>query len=69
METSEQRLTYTISEVAKLLGLSRASTYALANSGGLPVLRLGRRIVVPKVCLTKLLAEASKGRKENGYGN
>jgi len=35
-------------EAGELLGISRASAYGLVARGELPVIRLGRRIVVPK---------------------
>ncbi|MCL0048211.1 helix-turn-helix domain-containing protein [Dehalococcoidia bacterium] len=53
----ENKLTLTVSETAKLLGLSRASAYSLAAQGVIPTIRLGRRLVVPKVALEKMLAE------------
>ena len=53
-----RRRTLDIPEVAAALGLSRGKTYALARSGMLPVLRLGRRVVVPKAALDRLLAPA-----------
>jgi excisionase family DNA binding protein len=49
------RLVYSVSEAACLLGISRAFAYELASRGELPVLRLGRRMVIPKVCLLALL--------------
>jgi excisionase family DNA binding protein len=42
------RATYTVLEVATLMGLSRASTYALVRSGGIPAIRAGGRWVIPK---------------------
>jgi excisionase family DNA binding protein len=37
-------------------GLSRASAYGLARSGEIPTIRMGRRLLVPKAALEKLLA-------------
>lgn len=37
------------------LGLGRDSAYAAANRGDLPVIRIGRRMVVPTAALRKLL--------------
>jgi excisionase family DNA binding protein len=42
-------------EVGELLGLGRASTYECARRGEIPVLRLGRRVVVPTAALRRLL--------------
>lgn len=38
----------TVEEAAALLGVSRASGYAAAQVGAFPVLRVGRRLVVPR---------------------
>ena len=50
------RSTFTVEETAEILGLSRDLAYAAANNGGLPVLRIGRRFVVPRIGLERLLA-------------
>ena len=42
------RVTYTVGEVAALLGMSRASTYVLLNSGDIPSRRLGTRWIIPR---------------------
>jgi excisionase family DNA binding protein len=39
-----------------LLGISRAFAYELVARGELPVIRLGRRIVVPKAALLAMVA-------------
>jgi Helix-turn-helix domain len=43
----------------EILGLSRAASYAAAKSGALPVIRLGRRMVVPRHALERLLTSVS----------
>jgi excisionase family DNA binding protein len=53
------RLVLTVAEAAKLLGISRAFAYELVSRGELPVIRLGRRIVVPKVALLELVGMSS----------
>ncbi len=50
------RLTLTIEEAAAALGISRGLAYELARTGGLPVVRLGRRLVVPRTRLEAMLA-------------
>ncbi len=42
-----EKLTLSIPEVARLLGVSKPTAYALANSKGFPVLHIGKRKVVP----------------------
>lgn len=39
---------YTAEEVAVILGLSKATVYAMANSGELPSKKAGRRILFPR---------------------
>ncbi|MBT9140974.1 MAG: putative DNA-binding proteinA [Dehalococcoidia bacterium] len=56
----KETLVLSVPEAGRLLGLSRATAYALANSGELPCLRLGRRLIVPKAALEKLLESAGK---------
>jgi len=59
MVTKEnERLTYTVEEAGELLGISRATTYMLARQGIIPTLRLGRRLVVPRIVLERMLTEA-----------
>ena len=49
------RLALTVSEAGALLGISRALAYELVARGELPSIRLGRRLVVPKVALLEML--------------
>ena len=53
----DDRLVLTIEEAGKLLGLGRSGTYEAARRGDIPTLRIGSRILVPKVALLKLLEE------------
>jgi hypothetical protein len=42
-------------EVGQLLGLGRAATYDAARRGDIPIIRFGRRIIVPTAALRRLL--------------
>jgi excisionase family DNA binding protein len=53
----EERLTYTLNEAARRLGISRALAYEAANRGELPVCRIGRRVLVPRAALLRLLED------------
>ena len=55
-----QRETWTVSEAAKILGVGRLTAYNAVRTGGIPALRIGRRLVVPKGALGKLLMEAGQ---------
>ena len=51
-----ESLTYTVSEAAAVLGVSRSTAYECVRSGDLRAIRLGRRLVVPKSAITELLS-------------
>jgi excisionase family DNA binding protein len=53
------RLTFTVEQVGSLLGLSRGAAYEAAARGEIPVLRVGRRLLVPKMALMKMLESAA----------
>jgi excisionase family DNA binding protein len=58
-----ERLTYTVNEVAELLGLSRSKTYELVAGGAIPVLAIpGRRKLVARATLQQLV-EPSPNRQ------
>lgn len=50
-----ERLAVSVDEAAHLLGISRDLAYDLVSRGELPSVRLGRRIVVPRLSLERLL--------------
>jgi excisionase family DNA binding protein len=52
---THQRATYTVTEVAAILGLSRANTYALLAAGSIPAIRLGTRWIIPRYRLHQWL--------------
>jgi len=56
-ESENCRIVLTVEEAAQLLGLSRGSIYEAIRRGDIPSLRVGRRILVPRVALERLLAE------------
>ena len=54
---AEERLTYMLNEAARRLGISRATAYEAAHRGELPVRLIGRRMLVPRVALLRLLEQ------------
>ncbi len=67
MERSENKqLTMTVEEAAKALGIGRGLAYDLVGRGELPSVRLGRRLVVPREALGRLLSDSSVGRVPRG---
>jgi excisionase family DNA binding protein len=58
------RQTFTVPEVAQLLGISRATAYREAQPGGrIPAIRFtsSRRVVVAKAVVEELLGRSSDG--------
>lgn len=53
-----EKRTYTIPEAAKVLGIGRTAAYEAARTGEIPVIRIGKRILVPSVALERMLAGA-----------
>jgi excisionase family DNA binding protein len=50
-----ERRTLSVEEAGRVLGISRQAAYTYANAGTIPVIRLGKRMLVPKAALEKLL--------------
>ena len=57
-----ERLTLTIVEAARRLGIGRNSAYEAARLGQLPTIRSGRRLLVPRAALESLLTAAPEPR-------
>ena len=55
-----ERLTLTVEEAAAMLGISRAGAYEAVQRGDIPSIRIGRRILVPKAALQRLLEDVSE---------
>lgn len=58
------RLTLSIEETAAVLGIGRNLAYELARTGQIPVIRLGRRMLVPRQQLEAMLAGEVPGQEE-----
>ena len=52
----EGKLALSVSEVSKLLGLSRNVTYELIRTSQIPSVKFGRRILVPRIKLEMALS-------------
>jgi excisionase family DNA binding protein len=55
MSNQQERVTYSVPEVAQLLGISRNSAYEAIKRGEIPVIRFGTRIIVPKPAFDRLI--------------
>jgi predicted DNA-binding transcriptional regulator AlpA len=47
--------TYHIEEVAKLFGVGRNTAYAAAANGDFPTIKIGGRLVAPKLAIDRML--------------
>ena len=52
-----------VNECAKILHLSRGSAYQGCLTGEIPHIKIGRRILVPRVAIQKLLESAGKPKE------
>jgi excisionase family DNA binding protein len=50
-----QRETLTVPEAGEILGISRSSAFQAASNGELPVIRIGKRLLVPRAALERML--------------
>lgn len=50
-----KRLTVTVPEAGEMLGLSRNLAYEAVGRGEIPSIRIGKRLVVPRAALDRML--------------
>lgn len=51
----DERLTLSVPEAAKKLGISRNAAYEAAQRGEIPSIRVGKRLLVPRSAFEKML--------------
>ncbi len=61
--SENQALTLTVEQAASALGVSRTIAYEAIRQGEIPSVRIGRRILVPKSALDRLLSGDRTGGK------
>ena len=64
---TDQRQTLTVEEAAAILGIGRNSAYEAIRRGEIPALRLGRRLLVPRRALERLLWDNDSGTPDVGH--
>ncbi len=57
----DQDLVLTVEEAAGLLRISRGLAYEMVRTGRLPSIRLGRRLLVPRPALERMLGTLRPG--------
>ena len=60
--SNDQGLVVTVAEASRMLRLSRNSTYAAIRNGDIRTLRIGRRLLIPRAALERLLAGEGEHR-------
>ena len=54
--SEEEQATYSVEEAGRRIGISRPLAYRAVREGLIPSIRIGRRLLVPKAALERLLA-------------
>ena len=53
----DDKLTLSVEEAAKVLGIGRNLCYDRVKTGEIPAIKIGKRLLVPRRALEKLLAD------------
>ena len=53
--SEQRRMTLTVNETAERLGIGRNQAYEAVKRGEIPVVRIGRRLLVPMSALDRLM--------------
>lgn len=61
-----EKLTFTVDETAKMLGIGRNSAYEAIARGEIPIIKFGKRLLVPKTALEKLLDGVQLKKRDPG---
>ena len=56
-----EKMAFSVKETAQLLGIARSTAWAAVWRGQVPTIRIGRRRLVPKVALERMLLGKDKG--------
>ena len=62
MSNHSDPLVLTAVETARLLRIGRGTVYEYIRCGSIPSIRIGRRILVPRAALERMLSEAGMGQ-------
>ncbi|WP_411678579.1 helix-turn-helix domain-containing protein [Caproicibacter sp.] len=57
-------LILTVEHISQIMGISRVGAYELTKTDGFPVIRVGRRITIPKIAFIEWLDEKAQNRGE-----
>ena len=62
VKDEREHLVYSPDEARKLLKISRGLVYEAINTGRIPSIRIGRRILIPRSGLERLLNEGADAK-------
>ena len=63
-----ERLTFTVDEVARLLGVSRSGAYDSITRGEIPSFNIGRRVLVARDAFLEMLKPRPRRRPDGPWG-
>jgi excisionase family DNA binding protein len=63
--TAQQR-TYSVTDVARIFGVTPSHVWRLCQRGDLPSIRLGGRILIPRDAVDRILAAANTDEARGG---
>ena len=66
LKDRDEKLVLSVEEARKMLGLSRGLTYEAIRNGEIPSIRIGHRILIPKVALERMLGVSGNAVPESG---
>ncbi|ROR28518.1 excisionase family DNA binding protein [Mobilisporobacter senegalensis] len=52
-----EKLTYSVTEAAELIGIGKSLMYELVRENKIPVVRMGKRILIPKIRFENFINE------------
>ncbi len=61
----EESLVLNVPAAGRMLNLSRSTMYSLCAQGVIPTVRLGKRLLVPRAALMKMLAGPSSNTRHS----
>jgi excisionase family DNA binding protein len=56
MASNDMGRTMSVAEAAEILGIGRNAAYEAVKTGQIPAIKIGKRILVPRAALDRLLA-------------
>jgi excisionase family DNA binding protein len=60
MGPDSDRKTYNVEEAGRLLGVGRNQAYEAARRGEIPTIKIGKRLLVPRAALDRMLDPDTK---------